>query len=74
MHQGTYPMLERVKGVQLLHKRYTISAKKWLLMSLVAHRFGHVEFRISNICFDFFMWAFLKKTTKYIQNLTRSNR
>ena len=30
-------------------------------MSLVAHRFGRVEFRISNICFDFFKRACLKK-------------
>ena len=32
-------------------------------MSLVAHRFGSVGFRFSNICFDFFKCVCLKKTT-----------
>ena len=43
------------------------------LLSLVAHRFGHVEFRISNTCFDVFKCACLKETTRNIQNLTCPN-
>ena len=39
-----------------------------IIWSLVAHRFGHVEFGKSNICFDFFKCACLKKTTINIRN------
>ena len=42
-------------------------------MSLVVHRFGHAEFKILNISFDFFKCAFLKTTTTNIQNLTGPN-
>ena len=35
---------------------------------LVAHRFGQVEFRISNIWFDFFKCTCLKKTTTNTPN------
>ena len=31
-----------------------------MLMSSVAHRFGHAEFRILNICFDFFQVCLLE--------------
>ena len=44
------------------------------LVSLAAHRFGHVEFRKSNICFDFFNCACLRKTSTNIRNSTRPNR
>ena len=37
------------------------------LLSLVAHQFVHVEFRKSNICFDFFHCACLEKTTTNIR-------
>ena len=39
----------------------------------LAHRFGHVEFRMSNVYFDFFKCNCLKKTTINIRNWTRSN-
>ena len=42
-------------------------------MSLAPLRFGRVEFRISNNCFDFFKCACLKKTTTNIPNSTRPN-
>ena len=45
-----------------------------ILMSLVAHRFGRVEFKVSNICFYFFKCTCLKKTTTNIRNLTLPNR
>ena len=40
------------------------------LMFLVVHQFGRVEFRNSNICFDFFKCTCLKETTTDIQNST----
>ena len=46
----------------------------YFLMSLVAHRFRGVEFRISKICFDFFKCSCLKKTTENIRISTCSNR
>ena len=45
-----------------------------MLMSSVAHEFGHAEFRILNISFDFFKCACLKTTTTNIQNLTQPNQ
>ena len=35
-----------------------------ILMSLVAHGFGRVEFRISNICSDFFKCTHMKRNKK----------
>ena len=43
-------------------------------MSLVAHRFGRVEFKVSNICFYFFKCTCLKKNTTNILAISMIDR
>ena len=46
------------------------------VMSLVAHQFGQVKFRISNICFDFFQVRLSEEKQQEIfeiQNLSSPN-
>ena len=45
------------------------------IMSLVAHRFGRVQFRIWNICFDFFQVRLPEEKQQQIfKNSRRLNR
>ena len=59
-------ILLKAKLLESLMKVYVKYIYTFSFMSLVAHRFGRVEFRLSNICFDFFKCVCLKKTTTKI--------